>query len=181
MSNKNNIDQKISDTKNNRKSTKGRSKSDSFQFSRTTILSRDDLSFTKRDSNGLMINWVVQPHWFMPPRNGNWHEHYGIGEFWFQEIVELARNNPEEAFNALRFIVTDLARDPGSRVGGGHAEGFITGMARWAIAAILANERVPKLPFETLDYGVPPREGMDFHLARAQFAALFHPKADEAQ
>lgn len=180
MSKQNNTNQKISDTKNTGKSTKGRSKSDSFRFSRRTILSRDDLSFTKRDSDGLMINWTVQPHWIMPPRSGNWGEHHGIGEFWFQEIVELARNNPEEAFNALRSIVTDLARDPGTRAGVGHADGFITGMARWAIAAILANEREPKLPFKTLEFGIPPREGMDFHLARAQFAAQFDVAADEA-
>ncbi|HML83296.1 MAG TPA: Bro-N domain-containing protein [Thiomonas arsenitoxydans] len=121
------------------------------------IRSRDDLSFTKRDAEGRMINW------FMPSRANNWHEHYGIGEIWFSEIVELARHNPKEAYHAMRFAGPEMVRYWNY----GHPDGFFDRMARWAMAAILANPTEPQLPFDLPCLGIPPREGMDFHLAAA--------------
>jgi Rha family phage regulatory protein len=121
------------------------------------IRSRDDLSFTKRDAEGRMLNW------FMPSRENNWHEHYGIGEIWFSEIVELARHNPEEAYRAMYFAGPELTRYWSH----GHPNGFFDRMARWAMAAILANPTEPQLPFDLPCCGIPPREGMDFHLAAA--------------
>lgn len=122
---------------------------------RIKIRSRDDLSFTKRDPDGRLINW------FVPSRFDNcWHAHYGVGEACFKEIVELAQNNPKEAFNAMRFASPDLARYGGH----GHAYGFFDRMARWALAAMLANPTEPSLPFELPGMGIPPREGMDHHL-----------------
>ncbi|HEN7340364.1 TPA: Bro-N domain-containing protein [Serratia marcescens] len=122
-----------------------------------SIRSRDDLSFTKRDAEGRMLNW------FMPSRGNNWHEHYGIGEIWFSEIVELARHNPKEAYHAMRFAGPELTRYWNH----GHPAGFFDRMARWAMAAILANPTEPQLPFDLPCLGIPPREGMDFHLAAA--------------
>ncbi|BBQ85345.1 hypothetical protein WP3W18E02_38740 [Klebsiella sp. WP3-W18-ESBL-02] len=122
-----------------------------------SIRSRDDLSFTKRDAEGHMLNW------FMPSRENNWHEHYGIGEIWFSEIVELARHNPKEAYHAMRFAGLELTRYWNH----GHPDGFFDRMARWAMAAILANPTEPQLPFDLPCLGIPPREGMDFHLAAA--------------
>ena len=122
-----------------------------------SIRSRDDLSFTKRDAEGRMLNW------FMPSRENNWHEHYGIGEIWFSEIVELARHNPKEAYHAMRFAGQELTRYWNH----GHPDGFFDRMARWAMAAILANPTEPQLPFDLPCLGIPPREGMDFHLAAA--------------
>ena len=122
-----------------------------------SIRSRDDLSFTKRDAEGRMLNW------FMPDRSNNWHEHYGIGEIWFSEIVELARHNPKEAYHAMRFAGPELTRYWNH----GHPDGFFDRMARWAMAAILANPTEPQLPFDLPCLGIPPREGMDFHLAAA--------------
>lgn len=121
------------------------------------IRCRDDLSFTKRDGKGRLINW------FMPERPGNWHEHYGIGEIWFNEIVELARHSPQEAYHAMLFAGPELIRYWNY----GHPEGFFDRMARWALAAILANPTEPQLPFNLPRMGTPPREGMDFHLAAA--------------
>lgn len=121
------------------------------------IRCRDDLSFTKRDDKGRLINW------FMPERPGNWHEHYGIGEIWFNEIVELARHSPQEAYHAMLFAGPELIRYWNY----GHPEGFFDRMARWALAAILANPTEPQLPFNLPRMGTPPREGMDFHLAAA--------------
>ena len=122
-----------------------------------SIRSRDDLSFTKRDAEGRTLNW------FMPDRSNNWHEHYGIGEIWFSEIVELARHNPKEAYHAMRFAGPELTRYWNH----GHPDGFFDRMARWAMAAILANPTEPQLPFDLPCLGIPPREGMDFHLAAA--------------
>lgn len=122
-----------------------------------SIRSRDDLSFTKRDAEGRMLNW------FMPSRENNWYEHYGIGEIWFSEIVELARHNPKEAYHAMRFAGPELTRYWNH----GHPDGFFDRMARWAMAAILANPTEPQLPFDLPCLGIPPREGMDFHLAAA--------------
>lgn len=123
------------------------------------IRSRDDLSFTKRDSKGCLINW------FMPERPGNWHEHYGIGEIWFNEIVELARHNPQEAYLAMCFAGPELTRYWNH----GHPDGFFHRMAQWALAAILANpaQTEPTLPIKPFDMGIAPREGMDFYLAQA--------------
>lgn len=48
------------------------------------IRRRDDLSFTRRDEMGRMINWE-------PPRAPNsWHKAYGIGEEWFMEMAAQA-------------------------------------------------------------------------------------------
>nr|WP_312378579.1 hypothetical protein [Delftia acidovorans] len=48
----------------------------------------DDLSFTRRNAKGERIQW------FAPPRVNSGHEHHGIGEIWFSEVMELARHNP---------------------------------------------------------------------------------------
>lgn len=124
---------------------------------RSKFRSRDDLSFTKRDPEGRLINW------FMPSRVNNWHEHYGIGEAWFNEIVELAQHCPKEAFNAMRFAGPELARYSNH----GHPDGFYDRMARWAVAAMLTTRSEPSLPFDVPAMGIPPREGLGHHLAAA--------------
>jgi len=118
------------------------------------IRQRDDLSFTKRDAKGRLINW------FVPDRTNNWHEHYGIGEIWFSEIVELARHDPKEAYDALRFAGPEMVR----YLHYGHEAGFFNSMARWVIAGILANPAEPSLPFPLPHLGIPPREGMAFFM-----------------
>ena len=115
---------------------------------------RDDLSFTKRDDEGRLLNW------FVPSRNGQWHEHYGIGEIWFSEIVELAKHDPQEAFNAMRFASQNLVQF----WNWGHEEGFMERMSRWALAAILDHKGVePSLPFKLPEIGSPPKEGFDYY------------------
>lgn len=141
------------------------------QPAQRSILSRDDLSFTQRDREGRLLNW------FVPSRNGNWHEHYGIGEAWFSEVVELARNNPRAAYEAMLCAGTDSLRMYGSF---GHADGFMDHMARWALAAMLTNAAQPELPFEPLRLGVPPREGMDFYRSKAVPCRVLSPSEQEA-
>lgn len=121
---------------------------------RKEIRNRDDLSFTKRDAQGCMINWHV------PSRTNSWHEAYGIGEIWFDEIVELARNNPKEALDAMMYAVPILAQN----YKGGYSEGFYDQMARWALTAMLEHKGDLNLPFKTLDMGIEPKEGFNHYL-----------------
>ncbi|WP_338496607.1 Bro-N domain-containing protein [Delftia tsuruhatensis] len=117
----------------------------------------DDLSFTRRNAKGERIQW------FVPPRVNSGHEHYGIGEIWFSEVVELARHNPRHAYDAMRFAGPEMARYWNH----GHPDGFFDRMARWALGAILANAQEPVLPFELPCLGFAPLEGMDAMLAAA--------------
>lgn len=134
------------------------------------IRSRDDLSFTKRDDQGLLINWQ------MPPRANNWHEHYGLGEIWFSEIIELARHDPREGYNAMKFAGEDLVRYWNN----GHVTGFFDRMAQWALTAILGGHPEPRLPFKVPSLGIPVREGMDYHLAAAVPQKRIPPAEQEA-
>lgn len=117
----------------------------------------DDLSFTRRNAMGERIQW------FVPPRVNSGHEHYGIGEIWFSEVVELARHNPRHAYDAMRFAGPEMARYWNH----GHPDGFFDRMARWALGAILANAQEPVLPFELPCLGMAPLEGMEAMLATA--------------
>ncbi|MHC8289486.1 hypothetical protein ACYZUD_22265 [Pseudomonas sp. XS1P51] len=65
------------------------------------ILCREDLSFTKRDAEGSLINW---------PRNNpgvaaDWEK--GIA-FFDSEIAELAANDETEAFHAIEFAILGM-------------------------------------------------------------------------
>ena len=128
----------------------------------------DDLSFTRRNAKGERIQW------FVPPRVNSGHEHYGIGEIWFSEVVELARHNPRHAYDAMRFAGPEMARYWNH----GHPDGFFDRMARWALGAILANAQEPALPFELPCLGFAPLEGMEAMLATA---AAPRPLPDHVQ
>lgn len=117
------------------------------------IRSRNDLSFTRRDASGRLINWML------PQRAGEWHEHYGIGESWFDEVVQLARHDPEEAYTALRMAGPLLL----PYMNFGHAEGFFNRMAQWAIAAMLSGAPEPSLPFKLPALGDEPHPGLQFY------------------
>lgn len=108
------------------------------------IRKRDDLSFTARDANGALINWVV------PSRAGSYHEHAAIGEQWFAEVAQLAQQDPQEAYEALRFSGRALLR----YIGHGHEDGFMERFAIWAVAALVANKGVlPSVPVKPLKMG----------------------------
>ncbi|PIT20145.1 hypothetical protein BGI34_02235 [Snodgrassella alvi] len=143
------------ETKRNRRSL--RKPSNTLLAVTRAIRSRDDLSFTMRDADGGLINWV------MPDRAGNWHEHYGIGTIWFNEILELARHNAKEAYFAMRFAGSQMVRYWQQ----GHPEGFFDCMAQWALSGILSGSSEPHLPFSVSCPGIPPQEGMDYYLAQA--------------
>lgn len=100
---------------------------------------RADLSMTKRDEKGMLINWYVEE------RKDNWHDGAFIGEQWLKEIVELANYNPKDAYNAIAFA--------GDRLfdfkGGGHEIGFMNMLAQYAVAGMTQNKGHLCLPFKT--------------------------------
>jgi len=94
-----------------------------------TIRSRDDLSFTKRDEQGRLINWAVQHN----PK-GNWHAGVELGREYFKEIVELANIDPREA---ILSIETAISCSPEfSRYGAGIECGFSEEIAKMAVYGI---------------------------------------------
>lgn len=109
------------------------------------IRSREDLSFTRRDNMGRLINWF-------PPIDAqgyDWYEAYAIGQAWFAEVVELANNNPEEAYYSLAYatkLMTGYARDVDSQ-GLGFVEGFFSTMARYTLAGIVQYPQGVAFPF----------------------------------
>lgn len=170
------MDSSVKDNKTKNKAKPGRDAKHPLQSQVPTpapkvfrrIRTCDDLSFTRRNAQGERI------HWFVPPRVNSGHEHYGIGEIWFSEMVELARHNPRHAYDAMRFAGPEMARYWNH----GHPDGFFDRMARWALGAILANAQEPALPFELPCLGFAPLEGMEAMLATA---AAPRPLPDHVQ
>jgi hypothetical protein len=112
-----------------------------------TIRNCDDLSFNQRDAQGRRLDWLLPVH------PNNWHEHYGLGEMWFDEIVTLARHDPEEAY----YVMSSVSQDISHYWNHGHSDGFYDRMTRWALAAILTNPAgEPSLPFELPNLGITP-------------------------
>ncbi|PWY39831.1 MULTISPECIES: hypothetical protein [Pseudomonas] len=90
------------------------------------IQTRDDLSFTRRDSEGRLVNW---------PRNNpgvasDWKKGIGLFEC---EVYELAAHDETEAFHAIEFAITGM---------GGHYTsleiGFAESVARAAVLGLRA-------------------------------------------
>ncbi len=109
------------------------------------IRNRDDLSFTRRDANGNLINWII------PDDMGlyDWYETCAIGETWFGEVIELAANNPEEAYYSLYHaarLMSAYARQT-EKQGLGLVEGFFSKMARYTLAAVLEHPKGIAFPF----------------------------------
>lgn len=88
------------------------------------IRSRDDLSFTRRDEHGWLINWHVEK------RPAYWQTGTAIGGLWFSEIAELAKANPDEAVCAIRFAIENMRE---LHEGHGHESGFLGALAEWAV------------------------------------------------
>ena len=113
------------------------------------------MSFTRRDSRGVLINW-------QPPHDGYgiaWENAYVIGKAWFGEVAELAQHNAEEAYfaivHAARLMAVHTA-SYGGRLGFGYVEGFFSGLARHTLLGILAHPAAVAFPFETeFDNGQP--------------------------
>ena len=98
---------------------------------RRNVSTRDDLVFTRRDKDGYLINWDV-PH----DHDGYWHTSVSIGQMLFQDVIRLAANNPDEAYDAIRFAM--MAFKPG---GWGIETGFAEAVAQFAITGIQSAQR----------------------------------------
>ena len=99
-----------------------------FDLPKHPIKSRDDLTFTIRDENNGLINWHVK-HYAQYWENG-----IALGERFFNEVIELARANPEDAYHALTFVWDRIF--PATY---GEHSGFMRSFARAAVAGILAH------------------------------------------
>lgn len=78
------------------------------------IMTHDDLSFTKRDDAGRLINWHV-PH----DKTDDWGEKYAMGQGFIAEIAELAESDELEAYNAIKYALSggDFRRGDGEECG----------------------------------------------------------------
>ncbi|PKB90897.1 hypothetical protein A8A01_03045 [Ewingella americana] len=117
---------------------------------RRQIKSREDLSFTKRDEVGRLLNW------FVPARSNNYHEHVRIGQEFFMEIAELAKNNPKEAYEALCFSGKEMMRFGDA----GHSIGFAEMWAKFAMMALLNNTKIDTASFADIALAKEPVEGI---------------------
>lgn len=113
---------------------------------RKSIRDRRDLSFTDLNADTPLSK---RKNWIEPETRGQWHRHYGIGEAWFYEIVELSRHNPQEAYDAMKFAGPEMMRFFGL----GHADGFFDQMAQWALRGILGRK---DLSIRINAMGLPP-------------------------
>lgn len=57
----------------------------------------------------------------------NWHEAFAVGEAWFADIEDLAKTNPREAFNAIRFMPETIKQISGAN--SGYTYGLLERMA----------------------------------------------------
>lgn len=105
---------------------------------RLPIRTRDDLSFTQRDSEGRLINWAV-PH----DPQGDWPQGVELGQRYFEEVASLAKHNERAALQALEFAIgTDWTPPPGSDWWGGGWGiecGFAKALAQAAILGLKAS------------------------------------------
>ena len=100
--------------------------------------SRDDLSFTRRDEQGRMVNWHVDQRMRM------WADSIQRGEEFFREVAELAANDEREAYAAVRFAFMDEwsstldGSTQWSNRGAGEEMGFAEAVARAVIDGLRA-------------------------------------------
>ncbi len=109
------------------------------------ILSRDDLSFTRRKPDGCLDNWFVPPS---SPQE-EWRAGYAVGQGFFNEIMELARINPKEAQDAIRFTFCSdqpLAFGTGfGNRGRGIECGFVDSLAKASVDGISVDQVNPTI------------------------------------
>lgn len=100
------------------------------------IESRDDLSFTRRDDVGRLVNWSPPPY----SPSEIWADGIETGKGFFREIVELARHAPEEAEQAiLQALSASQGFEHGtgfSNRGRGIEHGFSQAIARAVVYGI---------------------------------------------
>ena len=116
-------------------------------LARPPKLSRDDLSFTRRDAEGRLNNWAVTP------RQRMWADGIDRGAAFFEEVAELAANDEGEAYDAVQFaFIGEWAAAPDgssqwSNRGAGEEMGFAAAVARAVIDGLRAR-REGAAPFD---------------------------------
>ena len=100
--------------------------------------SREELSFTRRDDQGRLVNWSVDP------RERLWADGLKRGEAFFREVAELAGQNEQEAYHAVQFaFIGEWASAPDgssqwNNRGAGEEMGFADAVARAVIDGLRA-------------------------------------------
>lgn len=138
---------------------------------RIPIRTRDDLSFTKRDEMGRMINW-----WLEDKTSDFWWVKYEIGRKLMEEIVELATYDEREAYNAVRFAITECEFEHGpdsnfSSRGRGQECGFAEAVAR----AVIDGLRRKREGQECYDPDAKPKKGARPSLPKPKRKAISGP------
>ena len=137
-------------------------------LARPPKLSRDDLSFTRRDAEGRLSNWAVTP------RQRMWADGIDRGAAFFEEVAELAANDEAEAYDAVQFaFVGEWATAPDSNGqwsnrGAGEECGFAAAVARAVIDGLRARREGAE-PFD------PDRKTRQRGRSRSKGSVLMPP------
>lgn len=136
------------------------------------IKTRDDLSFTRRDSKGRLINWSVEND-----HNELWGEAAKIGQGFMDEIAELASHDEVAAYWAVLFAISgqEFKRGPSTHftnLGWGREFGFAEAIARAVIDGLRARGNSNYEPF---DPDAPKKKGGKKSLPRAKGSAALPP------
>lgn len=111
------------------------------------IRSRDDLSFTRRDEQGRLINWSVAHG-----QDDDWGAAFAQGAAFFAEVAQLAEFDEAEACKAIQTALSgpafDHAQQGGFSGAWGQECGFAEAVARAAIAGLRALREGDVAPFE---------------------------------
>lgn len=94
-------------------------------------MDREDLTFTGRDNEGRLNNWVSAGN------TDSWDDRMDIGKQRFAEIVTLAESNEYAAWQAIRFALTSPAWCS-AFPGRGEEVGFADELARAAMVGLRA-------------------------------------------
>lgn len=132
------------------------------------IRSREDLSFTTRDTEGRLINWHLTHD-----RNELWGPLYTVGQGYVdRELAELAAHDERAAYHAIEFALSgshEFRRGAATHFGNsgwGQECGFAEAVARAAIEGLRARragapafdpeaKKPPKLPKGTAPLALP--------------------------
>lgn len=102
-----------------------------------TARSTGELTFVRRDSEGLRRNWCVT-------NPDDWSDGYSLGVQYASEAIELALENEFAGYMAIKGAISDQEWKPGHGV----EEGFLAMIASCAMAGIREVEKNNAAPFD---------------------------------
>jgi len=130
----------------------------------SVITSRDDLPFTARDADHILIDW--QPIRHAPDDHGR-----RVGYSYAQAVAHIVDVDEYEAYCAIKHALLSPASDPDQP----EEHGFVDGIARDAMIGMRAKAAKESLPFST---GFDPKHSTfcslleQVDVMKAQFKAM---------